>query len=159
MIFITFIFLLIGIFSNINDYIPEDAIEYARKYCQNYNPAYKNYGTKNDFETINFVSQSLFAGGQSFSGCRGKDNYSMIFVYNDMYECLRKKGWNITMTKNDKVKKGYPAFIKESRMLLLITDFKDDKAIYCAHKINKKDYCDAEIDEKDLVYFYLDNDN
>ena len=151
MIVLIFICLIIGYFSNISDYIPEEAIEYAQKYCGSYNKDYF-YLNNTENEKANFVSQCLFEGGQSLSGCRGKDIYGMIKSYNELTECLKKKGWKISNTKNDKIKKGYPAFIKGTRSFLLITDFKDNKAIYCAHK-NK---CNKEIDENDLIYYYLD---
>ena len=151
MIFLIFLCLIIGLFSKISDYIREDAIEYAKKYCDHYNDDY-SYLSNKDTEPINFVSQCLFAGGQSFSGCRGKNMYGMIYIYNDLTTCLYKKGWKFSETKNDKIKEGYPALIKGSRKLVIITGFKDNKVIYCGHK----KICNKELDQDLLAYFYLD---
>ena len=151
MFVLTFICLIIGSFSNISDYINKEAIEYARKYCENHNTDYV-YLRDDVNEKVNFVSQCLFEGGQSFSGCRGKDIYGMLRTYNDLTNCLTKKGWKNSTTKNDKIKEGYPAFVKETRNFLIITDFKDNKVIYCSHK----GICDQEIGENNLIYYYLD---
>ena len=151
MIFFIFLCLIIGLFSKISDYIREDAIEYAQKYCDHYNEDY-GYMTDKDFEPINFVSQCLFAGGQSFSGCRGKNKHGMIYIYNDLIECLDKKGWKFSDTKTDKIKEGYPALIKGERIFVIITGFKNNKVINCAHYKDKK----KEIDQDKLVYYYLD---
>ena len=37
--------------------------------------------TLDESEEANFVSQSLFAGGESFSGCTGKDWWGMVYSY------------------------------------------------------------------------------
>ena len=52
-------------------YQTSDAIKYATKYCENYNPKYFNYKEKEN-EDVNFVSQSLFAGGESFQDVEEK---------------------------------------------------------------------------------------
>ena len=147
MFVLIFICLIIGFFSNSSDYINEEAIEYARKYCKDRNNNYA-YLSNSENEKVNFVSQCLFEGGQSFSGCRGKDIYGILGTYNDLTDCLQKKGWKISATKNDKIKEGYPAFEKGKRNFLIITDFKDNKVIYCAHK----GLCNKEIDENNLIY-------
>ena len=151
MIIFIFLCLIIELFSNISDYIREDAIEYAQKYCDKPNDDY-SYIDNNDAEPINFVSQCLFAGGQSFSGCGGKNMYGMIYTYNDLTTCLYKKGWKFSETKNDKIKEGYLALKRGSRKLVIITGFKNDKVIVCGHK----KICNEERNQDNLAYFYLD---
>ena len=104
MIALIFICLIIGFFSNISDYIPDEAIEYAQKYCGSCN---KDYVCLNvlENEKANFVSQCLFEGGQSLSGCRGKDIYGMIKSYNELTECLKKKDGKFPIQKMIKLKR------------------------------------------------------
>ena len=149
------IFILYIIFvtnnSNFNDiYIPEDAIKYANKYCSNYNKLYNIYEVK-ESENINFVSQCLFAGGQSFSGCKGKDQFGMLKSYNYLQKCLKEKGWRESEKRESGFKAGYP-FLNKNRQFMLATGFKDGKIIYCSHN---EDKCNGEIEDKDLVFYYL----
>ena len=73
-------------------YSTTKAINYARKYCQNYNPDYKKYANA---DCANFVSQCLIAGGQSLSGCSGLDAKGAIPLVSNLRNCLTKKRMEI----------------------------------------------------------------
>ena len=140
--------------SNNLDYIPQDAIDYAKTYCINYNPNYNSYSDETN-ENINFMSQSLSYGGESLSGCQGRDRFGMFVNYMDIIKCLQKKGWNYSNKMNEKFKIGNPAFLYNGRWGVITTGENGDKIIYCSHKfIEKTDECEAEIDKKDLVFYY-----
>ena len=85
------IILLLGISLSYN---PRAAIEYANKYCSNYNKIFYNYNSENDGrDSANFVSQCLHEGGQSFEGCNGVDLKGMIPRVSELKACLVSKGW------------------------------------------------------------------
>ena len=149
-----FIFIVLCILLGITPtFIQSDAIKYARKFCKNYNPYYYNYTDNDDHENINFISQSLFSGGESFSGCQGRDRFGMFINYIDIIKCLEKKGWKYSDKMNEKFKIGNPAFIYNSRRGMITTGENGDKIIYCRHKTDK---CDEEIEKGKLVFYYKD---
>ena len=150
-----FIFIISCIILGISPtYIQRDAIKYAKKFCKNHNPNYNSYSDETN-ENINFMSQSLSYGGESFSGCQGRDRFGMFVNYMDIIKCLQKKGWNYSNKMNEKFKIGNPAFLYNGRWGVITTGENGDKIIYCSHKfIEKTDKCDAEIDKKDLVFYY-----
>ena len=133
-------------------YNPKDAIKYAKKYYKDYNPNYGKY-VDNIVERNNFISQCLFAGGFSFSGCRGKDRYGMVPSYNDIVDCLDKKNWKYSKDKNPNFKLGNLIAKFDSRELYIPIDIKDNKIIYCTHATNS---CSEEINISDVVFYYLE---
>ena len=54
--------LLIILIGAITSYNRNAAVSYAKKYCSNYNPNYRNYNPDGG-DCANFFSQSLIAGG------------------------------------------------------------------------------------------------
>ena len=108
------IILLLGISLSYN---PKAAIEYANKYCSNYNKIFYNYNSENDGrDSANFVSQCLTAGGLSLAGCSGKDNKGMLPNVGDLITCLKKKGWS---KNSKKFRTGYPFFLRDHSHAML----------------------------------------
>ena len=135
-------------------YKRERAVEYARKYCKTYNPAYINY-SKMIGDSTNFVSQCLIAGGLSFDGCAGRDVRGSIPVIANLKTCLSKKGWKNTNGLNNNFKDGYPFFYKKN-WSYIATAVIGKKLKACTH-----DYeipCDVIVNETEVnnfQYFYL----
>ena len=144
------LFILFLIFQIIFPYQPSDAVKYAKKYGEVNNPKYINYKEKEN-EDVNFVSQCLFAGGESFSGCRGKDRKGMIYNYNDLLECLRIKGWTESRERNSTFKAGYPVLLYKDRHPMIAIDFEGDKTVYCGHRNNE---CFQTRNNDDLIFLY-----
>ena len=144
------LFILFLIFQIIFPYQPSDAVKYAKKYGEVNNPKYINYKEKEN-EDVNFVSQCLFAGGESFSGCRGKDRKGMIYNYNDLLECLRNKGWTESRERNSTFKAGYPVLLYKDRHPMIAIDFEGDKTVYCAHRNNE---CFQTKNNDELIFLY-----
>lgn len=120
-------------------YIPSDAVKYANKWSTKPNPKYRDYADSSDkngktMEQSNFVSQALFAGGQSFSGCRGKDQSGMLVYGKDLKNCLEKKEWIHTRKISDGVKAGYPVFLFETYTPMIIVGFEGDQINCCFHR-------------------------
>ena len=63
------LYLLIGVVFSFS-YNTAKAINYAKRYCRNYNPQYDNYGIFGE-DAAHFVSQCLIAGGLSLAECNG----------------------------------------------------------------------------------------
>ena len=126
------------------------ASNYAKKYCNNYNPKYHKYETQ-DEESANFVSQCMAHGGQDFEGCKGKDDKGMFKNYLSLKECLISKGWKIT----EFPKKGAPAFSKHGPYALIITDNKVERnqVTYCSHELDR---CEAKFFIKGLDIYTND---
>ena len=130
-------------------YKPERAIEYARKYCKNYNPAYINYNRLIG-DSGNFVSQCLIAGGLSFEGCHGKDVRGSIPVIANLKACLSKLGWKNSIGYTKHFKDGYP-FFQDNDFAHFATAVIGKNIKACDHVMSEgKTSCD------DL---YLANDN
>ena len=112
-------------------YKRERAVEYARKYCKKYNPAYINYKTSIG-DSANFISQCLKAGGFEFSGCAGRDSHGSIPIVSNLRSCLSLKGWKSTRGVNNKFKDGYPFFMGNVYSYLATAVI--DKSIkFCSH--------------------------
>ena len=127
-------------------------IEYARKWCNNYNPVYIKYADEG--EAGNFASQCLYEGGESFSGCAGKDTRGMIPNFNNFFKCLEQKGWknsDLVNTKASEVKPGYIVNHKRRYNPMIVTGYKGEKITVCQHDTNR---CDEEIDLNNLIYYY-----
>ena len=73
-------------------YSTTKAINYAKKYCKNYNSAYNSY-KGNVGDCANFVCQCLSEGGLDLSGCEFKDGKGMLFTCANLRSCLKTKGW------------------------------------------------------------------
>ena len=132
-----------------------EVVEYARTWCNKMNPEYNNYGERAFKETGNFASQCLYAGGQSFSGCKGKDNKGMIPDINDLMLCLtEKKGWIYDYKMPPSFKPGYLVVGKGLTSPLIVTDIKDNNIFYCRHNYYK---CDEIIDANSVNYYYPKN--
>ena len=144
------LFILFLIFQIIFPYHPSDAVKYAKKYGEVNNPKYITYDLQEN-EDVNFVSQCLFAGGESFSGCRGKDRKGMIYNYNDLLECLRNKGWTESRERNSTFKAGYPVLLYKDRHPMIAIDFEGDKTVYCAHRNNE---CFQTKNNDELIFLY-----
>ena len=141
------IFFLLKVFFSFNT---SDVIEYARTWCQNMNP---EFNTDEIWEIGNFASQCLYAGGQSFSGCKGKDNKGMIPDIDNLVECLtKKKGWKASLSKTSSFKPGYFVIRKGHTSPLIVTGINGNNLTYCRHKDFK---CDEIIDADDVIYYYL----
>ena len=147
------LFILFLIFQFIFSYQPSDAVKYAKKYGEINNPKYITYDEREN-EDVNFVSQCLFAGGESFSGCRGKDRKGMIFYYNDLLECLRSKGWEERKTKDSDFKAGYPVLLFKDRHPMIAIGFEGDKTLYCGHRNNE---CNQTKKDEELIFLYKKN--
>ena len=145
------IILLLGISLSYN---PKAAIEYANKYCSNYNKIFYNYNSENDGrDSANFVSQCLHEGGQSFEGCNGVDLKGMIPRVSDLKACLLSKGWKSSLgVKPVNFKAGYPIFIKNYHRAMLATDVKGDTINYSGHS---PDRCNAKFRANVIEFYYL----
>ena len=145
--------ILFLIFQFIFSYQPSEAVKYAIKYGVENNPKYITYDEREN-EDVNFVSQCLFAGGQSFSGCRGKDRKGMIYFYNDLLDCLRSKNWTESRTRDSNFKAGYPILLYQDRHPMIAIDFGGDKTIYCGHRNNE---CFQSKNDANLIFLYPPN--
>ena len=145
------LFILFFILELIYSYIPSDAIKYVKKWNGTFNPSYNSYKGSKENQYTNFVSQALFAAGESFSGCKGKDRYGMIYRYNDLIYCLGLKGWKNTTKKIPAVKAGYPISLKGDRVPMISIGFEGNKTNYCGYDDENK--C-SEMDNSDLIFFY-----
>ena len=132
-------------------YNPQKAIEYAKKYCRNYNDLYKNY--KNyGCDCSNFVSQCLIAGGLDISNCIGLDEKGGIPKTTNLKACLTQKGWKSRVGKPNSFKPGYP-FFKGDMHARIATGMDGNYVIYCDHKC--EDTCNGRINDDTLIYYYL----
>ena len=141
------IFILIGISIN---YIPSQAISYARRYCQNYNTRYDTY--PEDEKAASFVSQCLVAGGINFwnTNCSSIRKGIIYGPYN-LYNCLTKIGWKRSTKLTKEFKSGYPFFIGKN-IPKIATYVSNISITYCSHA---PDRCDAKIQPRsDFIYFY-----
>ena len=131
-------------------YNPQKAIEYARRYCRNYNPHFTIYGRMGD--CANFVSQCLVAGGQDLKGCNGINSRGMIEIVSYLETCLINKGWKKTTGINKDFKPGYPFFMHHQHAMIA-TSVNGNSIKFCAHT---NDRCDASISAySHYVYYYL----
>ena len=142
------IILLLGISLSYN---PTAAISYAHRYCNKYNPKYKNY-KNSGCDCANFVSQCMTAGGLDLSECSGKDEKGMIPVIANLKTCLTQKKWKHSSSRPAIFKAGYPIFMKVNSHAMLATGFSDGNIIYCSHG---GDRCDGKIMASSVEYYYL----
>ena len=107
------------------------AAEYAKKWCNKYNPDYNNYKYKDAFaESVNFISQCIsVGGGQDLTGCEGLDDKGMLKNASDLKQCLISKGWKIS----DKISPGFPIFYKRSSIGMVATQVDAKVVIFCSH--------------------------
>ena len=121
-------------------YNGEGAVNYAKIYCNKYNPNYNNYkNSKDGNEAANFVSQCIsVGGGLDLTGCEGLDDKGMIKKNSDLKKCLTLKGWK----KTNKISKGYPMFLRYGSFPMIITDVQRSGIIFCSHNYDR---CDGRI--------------
>ena len=131
------------------------AVNYALKYCRNYNPAYNKW---TGFDGANFVSQCLKAGGFNFSNCDGKDSKGMVVNILFLSECLKKNGWKSASTRPSAFKKGYPFFMKLNDYsavydhVFLATKINSGSVNYAGHDWDR---CGEVTISSGLTYYYL----
>ena len=144
--------LLVFLMTIINsiDYIAEDAVKYAEIWYNDRNPKFNSYDDES-IEQVNFVSQCLFAGGQTFSGCQGKDNKGMFGNRNSLKSCLENKNWIYSETKKKNVRAGYPIFNKKDSTPFILVGLEGNNVKYYRHKPNE--YKSG--DENDFDFYYL----
>ena len=127
------------------------AVNYARKYCQNYNTKYANY--KNDGgDCANFVSQCLIAGGMDLSTCSvsWRDGHGCLPRVRDVKSCLQQKGWKHSTSRPASFKGGYPIFSTQYEHAMLATAVSGGSVKFCGHT---NDRCDATISGNIEYYF------
>ena len=138
------IFLLFGLSFS---YDQKKASDYAKQYCNRYNPEFNNYkNTEEGGEDINFVSQCLKMGGLSFDGCEGRDDKGMFRTASALKNCLISKGWK----QSTNCKMGYPMFRRSSSQAMIIAHAIQDVIGYCSHT---PDRCDGFIITKIVNFF------
>ena len=142
--------LILILFEILLCYNPSAAVEYARKYCQHYNPAYGNYANSGG-DCANFVSQCLIAGGQSLDGCANIRTHGIIAGVTSLKNCLVKKGWKTSETRPPSFKAGYPMAYTNLKHITMATSVNGNIITYCGHT---KDVCDRTLYYK-VLYFYL----
>ena len=124
-----------------------NAIEYARKHCNSYNPKYKTYAGK---DCANFVSQCLIAGGLNLSGCGGRDEKGAIPLVSNLRNCLSSKGWKNTQGISNKFKAGFP-FFDGNHHAMISTSVNGNSIKYCGHT---NDRCDQPMNASRNYYYY-----
>ena len=142
------IILLLGISLSYN---PIASVNYARKYCNTYNPKYYNYNPMGG-DCANFVSQCMAAGGQDFHGCNGVDPKGMIPHVPSLKACLSKKKWKHSLSKPVNFKAGYPIFLKSNLHGMLATGIDGNNIIYCSHNADR---CNGKISSSSVEFYYL----
>ena len=122
------------------------AAEYAKKWCNKYNPDYNNYKYKDAFaESVNFISQCIsVGGGQDLTGCKGLDDKGMIPNSSNLKKCLISKGWKKNRIA---IAKGYPIFTKVNSYAMFMTNVGTDGILYCSHA---PDRCKARTNYKSV---------
>ena len=140
----------IGLITLIYSYNTAAAVDYARTYCQNYNPRYKNYERQGG-DCANFVSQCLIAGGIDLSGCYGNDKAGSIPNGPNLKSCLKQLGWKSSTTRPSSFRPGYPIFLGDYRPVIC-SSIDGDTIYYCAHSIDR---CDSPLNMENVLYYYL----
>ena len=132
-------------------YTPSKAVEYARKYCKNYNKNYANYANQGG-DCANFVSQCMIAGGMSFKSCSVSwiDGHGCLPRVADLKSCLTQKGWKHSKTRPSSFKAGYPIFSTTHSHAMLATGNAGSGVYFCGHT---NDRCDSTI-SSDIEYYY-----
>ena len=133
-------------------YDPSAAVEYARKYWNNYNPDYHNYANDGG-DCANFVSQCLIAGGLNFKDCTVNriDDKGCLQDVVDLKSSLSQKGWHNSTQIPPSFKAGYPVFLQKGSHVMLASSFDGKTVKVSGHTNNRWDY---EVGEK-LIYYYL----
>ena len=129
------------------------AVNYARTYCQYYNPNYpRNAIYDNMGDSAHFVSECMIAGGMDFRTCSVSwiDNYGCLPRVRDLKSCLQQKGWKHSTSRPASFKAGYPIFSTQYDHAMIATGISGSNVIYCAHT---NDRCDATI-SNNIEYYY-----
>ena len=85
-------------------YNADEAVNYAYRWYDSFNPAYNTYGNT---DCANFVSQCLIAGGQTLSGCI-VDDKGCVTGASNLGTCLIQKGWKSSSNMPSGFRAGYP---------------------------------------------------
>ena len=139
-----FILLLIEI---IYSYDTEKAINYAKKYCKDYNPDYNTY----DEDSANFVSQCLIAGGEGITDCKLSDDKNAFQSVANLKSCLYQLGWKVQSGVPRQFKAGYPFFNNENTHVMIATEVNGKTITYCGHT---KDSCDEVLENPNKYHYY-----
>ena len=131
-------------------YDPNAAVNYARRYCKNYNRKYDDY-SKMGGDCANFVSQCLIEGGQTFENCTNVKTYGIIAGVTSLTNCLKQKGWKEATTKPPSFRAGYPMANVNKKNITLATSVNDNIITYCSHG---NDACDKILDYE-VIFYYL----
>ena len=130
-------------------YNPSAAVEYAKKYCSNYNPQYTSYRNMGG-DCANFVSQCLIAGGMNFSGCQNVKSNGVIAGVTSLKNCLIKKGWHLSTTKPSGFKAGYPMVKPDLSHAIIATTVSGNTVYYSGHT---NDVCNKKLGYS-VLYIY-----
>ena len=142
---ITLLLILVGLSFSYN---PSAAVNYALKYCRDYNPSYNSYY---GVDCANFVSQCLIAGGLSLSGCYGLDSRGTLPLVANLKNCLSQKGWRSSSTRPSNFKAGYPFFANAYEHAMLATSISGGYVYYAAHT---NDRCGDSAMSSGITYYY-----
>ncbi len=130
-------------------YNPSAAVNYALTYCRSYNPNYNRYPGA---DCANFVSQCLIAGGESLSGCGGKDGWGAIPYVPNLTACLSSRGWHSSSTRPGSFRAGYPFFMNAYQHAMLATRVNSGSVNYAGHT---NDRCGDVTISSGVTYYYL----
>ena len=130
-------------------YNPSAAVEYAKKYCSNYNPQYTSYRIMGG-DCANFVSQCLIAGGMNFSGCQNVKSNGVIAGVTSLKNCLQKKGWHVSSSKPAAFKAGYPMVKPDLSHAIIATTVSGNTVYYSGHT---SDVCNKKLGYS-VLYIY-----
>jgi len=90
-------------------YNRKSAVKYAKKWCNKYNPKYKNYNPDGG-DCANFVSQCLIAGGMNLVSMCGSGaawgQGGTVPAVADMRNCFQKNGWSSSSSVKSEFKMG-----------------------------------------------------
>ena len=85
------------------------AVRYAKKYCNSFNPKYKNYNPLGG-DCANFVSQCLIAGGMNLVSMCGSaaawGQGGTVPAVDDMRNCFKRNGWSSSSSAKKEFKMG-----------------------------------------------------
>ena len=131
------------------NYNAANALAYAKKWWNSYNPKYYNYN-KSGGDCANFVSQCLIAGGQSLSGC-STDKKGCVPGVSNLKKCLTKKKWKSSKSVPKGFKAGYPVIF--SGHATIASSVKGKKVLVACH--SKAHYDSPTSWYGTPVYYYL----
>ena len=141
--------LLLFLFALSFQYNPDLAVNYAYAHCRNYNPNYMRY---DGADCANFVSQCLIAGGETLSGCGGRDACGAIPYVPNLTSCLTQRGWKSSSTRPSSFRAGYPIFMNAYQHAMLAVGVSSGGVSYAGHT---NDRCGEYSLSSGITYYYL----